>query len=139
MQQRIIALAPIGIIALMVFVLWWREGSASEVDLRAGIPATLARRLPGHGLVIVDFAADWCAPCRTVEANLEQLQDERSDIAVVRIDIDQEPGLAEHFSITAIPALVLVDQGEARAWLLGVHSSQNLSDWVDRWRQDPEG
>ena len=62
--------------------------------------------------VILDFYADWCGPCRMLGPVLEKIADERDDVAVVKVNVDNDPSLAEAFGVTSIPALFIIDNGE---------------------------
>ena len=62
--------------------------------------------------VLLDFWASWCAPCRMVVAIVEEIADERRDIKVGKINVDEEPELANKFSIMSIPTLVVMKNGK---------------------------
>ena len=61
--------------------------------------------------VLLDFWASWCGPCRMVVPIVEQIAEERSDIKVGKINIDDEPELAQQFGIMSIPTLVVMKEG----------------------------
>ena len=62
--------------------------------------------------VLLDFWAPWCAPCRMVVPIIEEITGERPDIKVGKINVDEEPELANKFSIMSIPALVVMKNGK---------------------------
>ena len=62
--------------------------------------------------VLLDFWASWCAPCRMVVPILEEIASERRDIKVGKINVDEEPELANKFSIMSIPTLVVMKNGK---------------------------
>lgn len=62
--------------------------------------------------VLLDFWASWCAPCRRVVLIVEEIADERMDIKVGKINVDEEPELANKFSIMSIPTLVVMKNGK---------------------------
>ena len=62
--------------------------------------------------VILDFYADWCGPCRMLGPVLEKIADERDDVAVVKVNVDNDPALAEAYGVTSIPALFIIEKGE---------------------------
>lgn len=62
--------------------------------------------------VLVDFWAPWCNPCRMVSPLVDQIAEERSDIKVVKINIDEEAELARQFKIVSIPTLMVMQGGE---------------------------
>ena len=61
--------------------------------------------------VLVDFWATWCGPCRMIAPVLEEIAEERQDIKVCKIDVDQEMALASAFKIVSIPTLLVVKNG----------------------------
>ena len=62
--------------------------------------------------VLLDFWAPWCAPCRMVVPIVEEIASERSDIKVGKINVDEQPELANKFSIMSIPTLVVMKNGK---------------------------
>ena len=63
-------------------------------------------------LVLIDFYADWCGPCRMVGPVIEQIADEREDVLVAKVNVDNEPELAEQYGVFSIPTLVVMKGGE---------------------------
>ena len=61
--------------------------------------------------VLVDFWATWCGPCRMIAPVLEEIAEERQDIKVCKVDVDQEMALASAFKIVSIPTLLVVKNG----------------------------
>ena len=61
--------------------------------------------------VLLDFYADWCGPCRMVLPIVEEIAGERDDIVVAKINVDDEPELAERFGVFSIPTLVVMKNG----------------------------
>ena len=62
--------------------------------------------------VLLDFYADWCGPCRMVSPIVDEIAEERSDIVVGKINVDNEPELAQQFEVFTIPTLVVLSGGE---------------------------
>lgn len=81
-----------------------------------------------EGLVLVDFFANWCGPCRAISPTLEQLK----GIKVVKVDTDESPNLAVKFRVSSIPCLVFLKDGLEVHRVVGVQSLQTLQEQVDR-------
>jgi thioredoxin 1 len=70
--------------------------------------------------VIVDFWAEWCGPCHAVAPVLQKIADERQgELKVVKVNIDEEQGLAQRYGIVSIPTMVLFRDGEPAAAAIG--------------------
>ena len=76
--------------------------------------------------VLVDFFATWCGPCRMVAPVLEEIAEENENIKVVKIDVDQEPGLAQQFGVTSIPLLVVMKDGQVVNQSLGAKPKDQI-------------
>ena len=82
------------------------------------------------GTVIVDFYADWCAPCRMIGPVLEQIAEENEDIKVVKVNVDENIELANQFGIRGIPALLVLKEGKTVAQRAGFMPKDALVDWI---------
>ncbi|MDH5719800.1 MAG: thioredoxin [Spirochaetia bacterium] len=85
------------------------------------------------GLVMIDFWAPWCAPCRMVAPVLEELSDEMGDkIKILKMNVDENPGTAQSFGITSIPTLILFKNGEAVERTVGAAGKEHYSSLVSK-------
>ena len=69
--------------------------------------------------VIVDFWAEWCGPCHAIAPVLDQIASERSELKVVKLNIDEEPAVAQRYGVMSIPTLILFKDGEPAAAAVG--------------------
>ena len=77
--------------------------------------------------VLVDFWASWCGPCRMVSPLVDEIADERSDIKVGKINVDEQPELAGTFGVNSIPTLVVIKEGKITNHAVGARpKAQNL-------------
>lgn len=69
--------------------------------------------------VLLDFWAVWCGPCRMVAPIVEEIADERSDITVGKVNVDEQMELAARFGIVSIPTLIVMKEGQIAAKAVG--------------------
>ena len=82
--------------------------------------------ITSSGLVLVDFWATWCGPCKTMAPIVEEIAEERTDIKVCKIDVDQEPELARQYRVMSIPTFLVFKDGEVVKRDMGVMSKDEL-------------
>ena len=76
--------------------------------------------------VLLDFYADWCGPCRMVSPIVDEIAEERSDIVVGKINVDDCPELAMQFGIISIPTLIVMKGGEAVNKMVGARPKSEI-------------
>ena len=81
--------------------------------------------------LLIDFWAPWCGPCRTMAPEFERAAAALEPAArLVKINVDEEPGLAERFAVRSIPTLALARHGREIACTAGARSAAQLAEWA---------
>ncbi len=78
--------------------------------------------------VLVDFWASWCGPCRMVSPIVDEIAQERPDVKVVKVNVDQEQELALQFGVMSIPTLVVMKDGKVVNQAVGVRPKEDILD-----------
>ena len=76
--------------------------------------------------VLLDFWATWCGPCRMIAPTVEEIAQERTDIKVGKVNVDEQPELANAFGIASIPTLVVLKVGKVTNQLVGVRPKAEI-------------
>ena len=87
--------------------------------------------LKAEGKVLLDFWATWCGPCQMIAPAIEEIAQENEHITVGKIDVDEERELAIQFGISSIPTLVLMENGQKTAQLLGYRPKADIEKLLD--------
>ena len=82
--------------------------------------------------VLIDFWAEWCGPCRMLAPTVDAISEEREDIVVGKVNVDNEGQLCATFGIDSIPTLVIVKNGEMAAKLVGYNSKTIVNGFIDK-------
>ena len=80
--------------------------------------------------VLIDFWASWCGPCRMLSPVVDEIADERTDIKVGKVNVDEEPELASKFGVMSIPTLVVLMNGQVRTQSVGVIPKEKIIDMI---------
>lgn len=90
----------------------------------------LTRWIQEEALVVIDFWAPWCGPCKAMNPVLDQWAQQHPTVKVLKVDIDQAPEIATSYAISSIPTLVLCVKGKSIDRRVGGQTLQGLTDWV---------
>ena len=80
--------------------------------------------------VLLDFWATWCGPCRMIAPIVEEIAEERQDIKVGKIDVDEQMDLAIRFQITSIPTLIVLQNGKVIATAIGMRPKEKILEML---------
>lgn len=80
--------------------------------------------------VLLDFWATWCMPCRMIGSVIEEIAEERADIKVGKINVDEQPELAGQFKVMSIPTLLVIKDGKIANQSVGVKSKEAILDMI---------
>lgn len=76
--------------------------------------------------VLIDFFAGWCGPCRMLSPVVDEIANEREDIKVCKVNVDEESELAGLFQISSIPTLAVIKDGNVVGGVVGVRSKREI-------------
>lgn len=81
--------------------------------------------------VLLDFYADWCGPCRMVAPLIEEIANENPQVLVAKINVDEEPALAQQFGIVSIPTLIVMKNGEIVQQVAGARPKAQILSMLE--------
>ena len=76
--------------------------------------------------VLLDFYADWCGPCRMVGPIVSEIANERNDVKVGKINVDEQPELAAQFQVMSIPMFAVIKNGKLENQVVGYRSKEQI-------------
>ena len=81
--------------------------------------------------VLLDFWATWCGPCMMISPIVDEIAEEKPEIVVGKVNVDEQPGLAQAFGIESIPTLVVVKDGQVVNQMIGLRSKQDILNLIN--------
>jgi thioredoxin 1 len=83
-------------------------------------------------LALVDFYADWCGPCKQIAPTLTEIANELAGkVKVVKVNVDNDPELAEKYGVRGIPTLVLMLKGDIKKTMVGMKPKEDIIDAIN--------
>ncbi len=87
--------------------------------------------LAAKGVVLVDFWAEWCGPCKMIAPALEEIGAEfKGQLTVAKVNIDENPATPNTYAVRGIPTMILFKNGEVAATKVGALPKSQLKEWV---------
>lgn len=91
--------------------------------------------LNSKGLVLVDFWAEWCGPCRQLGPILEAIDEEMGgDVTIYKMNVDDSPETASQFGIRSIPTMFLFKDGKQVDTKVGLNTQSTISSWIESYK-----
>ncbi|HHX16398.1 MAG TPA: thioredoxin [Mollicutes bacterium] len=87
--------------------------------------------LVSSGIVLVDFFAEWCGPCKMLSPTLDALSNQRDDVKIVKVNVDEQGDLARRFGIMSVPTLLLYKDGINVGQKSGFQTIDMLNSWIE--------
>ena len=87
------------------------------------------------GVVVVDFFAEWCGPCKVTTPIIEDLSNSMKDVKFVKVDVDPNQETASKYSIFSIPTFLIFKNGEVKNQFVGAHSKEGFIEEITKVTQ----
>lgn len=81
--------------------------------------------------VLIDFWASWCGPCRMLSPIVDEIADERMDVRVGKVNVDEQPELANSFGVMSIPTLIFMKNGKIVSHAVGARPKESVLSMID--------
>ncbi len=81
--------------------------------------------------ILVDFWAEWCAPCRAIAPILEEIEKQRTDIKIAKLNVDEYPELASKYKVFSIPTLLIFKKGKEIGRFVGAAPGHKINQFID--------
>ena len=83
------------------------------------------------GIVLVDFWAEWCGPCKMMSSIIDEIEAEHPEITVAKVDVDNNPEISSQYQITSIPTLIVFKEGSPAAVSVGFKPKSEIEQMIN--------
>ncbi len=87
--------------------------------------------LDASGIVVVDYWAEWCGPCKQIAPALDEISEEMNGVTIAKLNIDENPVSPTSYGVRGIPTLMLFKDGELRATKVGAQPKSKIIQWIN--------
>jgi len=108
------------------------DAETPEEPVHVTGPDHMEELVSEHDVVLADFYADWCGPCKMIEPVVEEIAAE-TDAAVAKVDVDAQQGLARQYQVQGVPTLYLFADGEPVEQVVGLKQKPELVALVEQY------
>jgi thioredoxin 1 len=108
-----------------------RGGEVIEPETLEDVESILIKAGASNQLVVIDFSATWCGPCKAIAPLFSSLSDEMQNVVFLKVDVDDNPDTAAKYSVSAMPTFLFIKGGTVVDRLMGANPSR-LQELIDQ-------
>jgi thioredoxin 1 len=90
-------------------------------------------KIRSENLVLIDFSASWCGPCKRLTPVLDALSKELPAVKFYKVDIDESELLRDKYGIRSVPTILVFENGQCKERLMGLHSKEEIKAVLDKY------
>lgn len=87
-----------------------------------------------EGLVLVDFYATWCGPCKMMHPIIEEIGNQNPNLKIIKVDVDQHDDLTREYGVMSIPTIILFQNGTIVEKNIGFIAKESLENWIKSYK-----
>jgi thioredoxin 1 len=125
----IIVLAVVVVLLILITVNYYRMKNAKPVANSKNIKVLANKNFKAatkRGVVLVDFWAPWCAPCKIIAPTLNEIADSQNEFQIAKVNVDHNQQLAQKFKVRSIPTMLILKDGKEAGRIVGVKTKRNI-------------
>lgn len=130
----IVILAVLVVLIVLIAVNYYRMKNAKPVANSKNIKVLNNKNFKTatkRGVVLVDFWASWCAPCKIIAPVLNDIADTQNDFTVAKVNVDHHQQLAQRFKVMNIPTMLILKDGKEAGRIVGVKTKRTILKEVE--------